>query len=567
MILSIICAVGAIFILTLLFYYQTKQSVESEVHAARNIILMAESVRENMAGKWRLGLFTPEFLMTLDGYDEEERLEKILATVPVVAAWKSAQAKSKEAGFEFRTPRQHARNPDHEPDHIEQQVLQFFDQNPSTKEYFLIDQELNAIRYFRPVRLGKMCLYCHGNPEQSATVWKRNDGKDITGHAMDDKQEGDLHGAFEVIKPLTEAQAQTRQKIMLFGSLMVIGLLVLIVVIHWLSQRMVAKPIDNVLQIMSQAQRAGDLTTRLPAQTNQEMSRMADGFNLFIERIQNLLQEVNQSVQFLKDVTQKVTTVTRNTNTGVQKQQSELNQVVNVMQKMKNVVESVSQHTTAAAQAAQHANNESITGQQVVHEVIAVINRLAAEIENASKIMSQLAADSDNIGAVIDVIRGIAEQTNLLALNAAIEAARAGEQGRGFAVVADEVRNLANRTQQSTLEIQTMIEKLQQGANTAAQVMQQGQTQVKLSVTQSANAETSLTAITQAVSTILTMNHQIVDSVAEQIEFSEKISHNIVNINTITNTTADGAQETAQTTNHLNELAEKLNRQLNEFKI
>ena len=219
-------------------------------------------------------------------------------------------------------------------------------------------------------------------------------------------------------------------------------------------------------------------------------------------------------------------------------------------------VQEVARNTDDAARAAQEAGTETQAGTVVVQQTIHAINELAREIESSAIVIQQLETDSEEIGSVLDVIKGVAEQTNLLALNAAIEAARAGEQGRGFAVVADEVRNLAMRTQESTRQIQEMIERLQQRAQSAVQAMEHGREQAKRSVQQAAHTDESLSKISIAVDTIASMNHQIAAAAEEQSAVAEEINRNIVNITQIAHATSTIAQESANNSHKLSAMAD-----------
>ena len=259
--------------------------------------------------------------------------------------------------------------------------------------------------------------------------------------------------------------------------------------------------------------------------------------------------------------------ITNDSQRGVQQQQSEVDQVATAMNEMSATVQEVARNAAVAAEAARKANGEATTGKQVVSQTVNAINEVAAEVEAATTVIHQLNADSNQIGTVLDVIRGIAEQTNLLALNAAIEAARAGDQGRGFAVVADEVRTLATRTQESTREIQKMIEGLQVGTRNAVQVMEQGRSKAQASVQQAAGAGESLSSITGVVGTISDMNAQIASAAEQQGAVAEEINRNIVNISQVTGQTAAGAGQIADASRELAKLAMHLQTHVGRFKV
>ncbi|MDH5572631.1 MAG: methyl-accepting chemotaxis protein, partial [Gammaproteobacteria bacterium] len=268
-------------------------------------------------------------------------------------------------------------------------------------------------------------------------------------------------------------------------------------------------PLHKLEAIITNVKNSGDLSLRANINQEDEIGKMAHSFDSMLLKFQGFVGEVRGAISKLAEASKRLDDITERTKEDVMMEQSQTEQVGTAINQMAATVQQVAGNAQNAAQAAQDTDKETTTGKQVVTATINSINNLAKEVENAASVIHKLENDSQDIGRVLDVIRSIAEQTNLLALNAAIEAARAGEQGRGFAVVADEVRSLAQRTQESTAEIQKMIETLQTGAHDAVQVMDNGRDQAKLSVEQAAKAGESLESITDAVTRISEMNTQI----------------------------------------------------------
>ncbi len=311
----------------------------------------------------------------------------------------------------------------------------------------------------------------------------------------------------------------------------------------------------------------GDLTQRLDEGARTEFGELAHWFNTFVDKVQLLVGEVTKVSEQLTMAADKSSVITEQTNVGVQEQQVATTQVATAMDEMVTTVSAVAKNTTDAYQATDMANEETRRGEQVVNGTVEQINSLANDVSHAAGTIEQLAQDSESVGGVLDVIRGIAEQTNLLALNAAIEAARAGDQGRGFAVVADEVRTLAGCTQQSTQEIQEMIERLQAGAKNAVIAMERGSAAAVKGVDEAALAGESLKSISQSVNSIRDVNAQVASAAEEQSAVAEEIKRNISNIATISERTAVGAQETAQASDHLSSLSGELQALVGGFKI
>tara|TARA_Y100000310_G_C20702291_1_gene831011 strand:- start:7273 stop:8397 length:1125 start_codon:yes stop_codon:yes gene_type:complete len=353
------------------------------------------------------------------------------------------------------------------------------------------------------------------------------------------------------------------------NTTLLIGLFVLVagLALGLVITRSIVTPIKSAMNAMDDiAQGEGDLTKRLKESGKDEVSSMTRAFNLFSDKVRLMVVEVEDSTLNLASSAEEMSAITKNTNQDVTKQQQEIEMVATAMNEMTTTVHEVARLTDDASRATQQAESEITEGKGVVQKAVASIDSLAIEIENATNVIHKLEADNEKIGSVLDVIRGIAEQTNLLALNAAIEAARAGEQGRGFAVVADEVRTLASRTQESTQEIQTMIENLQSGSKSAVAVMELSQVKSKESVEQALNAQNSFDIIIQTIGKINNMNLQIAHAAKEQSNVSEEINKNVVNISYVVDRTAEGAQKTQSAGVEVANLSIKLKNLVGQFK-
>jgi methyl-accepting chemotaxis protein len=317
------------------------------------------------------------------------------------------------------------------------------------------------------------------------------------------------------------------------------------------------------LHAMSQ----GELSHKVSITGKDEFAWMCWEYSQARKGFTSLVKDILGNSGQLAAAAEELSAITEQSNNGVMRQQGEIGQVATAMNEMSATVTEVSRNAASAASAAQEADERAKDGCEVVNTTVETINNLASEVERTSQVIENLKGDSISIGTVLDVIRDIAEQTNLLALNAAIEAARAGEQGRGFAVVADEVRTLASRTQQSTREINDMIERLQNGANQAVNVMEMGRAKAEESVEQAAKAGEALQAITGVVDNIKSMNIQIASAAEQQSATAEEINRNIVNISEVAEETAGGSQQTASASDELARLAADLQGQVAKFKI
>ncbi len=351
-------------------------------------------------------------------------------------------------------------------------------------------------------------------------------------------------------------------------AIVLIGALILCVVGALLLTRTITLPLNHVSQALKNiAEGEGDLTQRLNLQGSDEVAQLANAFDLFVEKIHHIVANTKLVATRLQDAAADVDKLSNRSMLDIESEKSQLVMVVTAMTEMSATAREVAQNIEEASNAARQANDDADAGTRVVQQTITAIGELENEVEQASNAINELAADSRDIGSVLEVIQGIAEQTNLLALNAAIEAARAGEQGRGFAVVADEVRTLAGRTQESTLEINAKVEKLQSAANKAVAAMVASKNKTELSVQEALSAGVSITTIREGIKVISDMSVQVATAADEQSHVADEIDANLVSIDNAANSTANVAEETARSANHLVELSQQLQGLIGKFKV
>ncbi|MCK4841793.1 MAG: methyl-accepting chemotaxis protein [Methylococcales bacterium] len=332
----------------------------------------------------------------------------------------------------------------------------------------------------------------------------------------------------------------------------------------WFAGR-TARPMIKMADAMKAGH--GDLTYRLDESENDEIAEVAHYFNTFASSVQTIVREISEYSTQLAAASEQVSINAIQTNGYVNDQQSQIEKVATAMNEMAATVLDVARSASQTSEEAKKGEKETQAGGQVIIETIGAINQLNNNISSASKTVRLLEQDGQAIGAVLDVIRGIAEQTNLLALNAAIEAARAGEQGRGFAVVADEVRTLASRTQDSTEEIQSMIEKLQKGTVVSATAMTDSVKLAEEAVVQARGGTSALEQITQAITIIDDMTAQIASASEQQSEVAEEINRNIIAISSSAKDTVAASSQSATAGDKMAELATDLTNAIGRFKF
>lgn len=367
-------------------------------------------------------------------------------------------------------------------------------------------------------------------------------------------------------------QAELSERLQQKGSqtiLLVVALVVVFLSIVYLyggfyvSTRTTLKSLGLVMDKVA----AGDMTVSYQVQSRDELGELGDVFNDTVVKIHDLIERVGHTVTEVERQADRVEVVSGESNQAVAGQRSQIEQVATAMNEMSATAQEVARSAAAAVGSAQSVNDETVNGRELVDSQVGSIQRLASGIDQSVAVINQLAADSASISRVLEVIKGIAEQTNLLALNAAIEAARAGEQGRGFAVVADEVRTLAKRTQQSTEEIEQMISKLQGGVAATVKAMSGSHKMADDTVSQSSKVQQALENILGAVGMIVDQNQQIAAAAEQQTAVAHDIDQNIVAINEAGERTAEGSSQTEQASRELSDHVSRLKQMISSFRV
>ncbi|MGF6206337.1 methyl-accepting chemotaxis protein [Pseudomonas frederiksbergensis] len=361
-------------------------------------------------------------------------------------------------------------------------------------------------------------------------------------------------------RDIESAQARTLQLISTLLALLV-GVIAAVVI-----TRQITGPLRETMTVVDRIA-SGDLSQDVKVTRRDELGVLQQGIGRMGVTLRDLISGIRDGVTQIASAAEELSAVTEQTSAGVNSQKIETDQVATAMHEMTATVQEVARNAEEASLAAAAADGEARAGDKVVNEAIAQIERLATEVARSTEAMSVLQQESDKIGSVMDVIKAVAEQTNLLALNAAIEAARAGEAGRGFAVVADEVRGLAQRTQKSTEEIEGLVAGLQNGTQQVSAVMNNSRALTDSSVALTRKAGVSLENITRTVSNIQSMNQQIAAAAEQQSAVAEEISRSIINVRDVSEQTAAASDETAASSVELARLGGQLQQMVSHFRV
>lgn len=415
----------------------------------------------------------------------------------------------------------------------------------------LIDQQKEAVKMYRD-ELGIV-----GQP-----------GADLPSAFARMSTQGDI--LLDTTRELIASQAAKREADSSFAKtlLATVAVLALLLgtIVAWMITQQIVAPLRQALKDVDRIA-SGDLSQDVTADRSDELGQLQKGLQQMTTSLRKLISGITGSVIQIASAAEELSAVTKHTSTGVNSQRIETDHVATAMNEMTSTVQEVARSAEEASEATLIADQQAREGDNVVGEAIEQIERLALEIGSSSEAVIHLKEQSDKIGGVLDVIKAVAQQTNLLALNAAIEAARAGEAGRGFAVVADEVRSLALRTQQSTEEIEGLVAGVQTGTDAVAAGMKMSLLLSEHSVEFTRRAGTSLENITSSVSTIQLMNQQIAAAAEQQTAVAEEINRSVINVRDISEQTASASDETASASVELARLGHELEDLVARFKV
>ncbi|NJK32847.1 MAG: methyl-accepting chemotaxis protein, partial [Deltaproteobacteria bacterium] len=429
-----------------------------------------------------------------------------------------------------------------------------------------VNKDTNTLHYMRPVILTQDCMMCHGTP---GNQWDTDgDGKDMLGFAMEGWKAGDSHGAFEVIVPLEKVDQQVASMV---GASLAFTLPVIIasfVGLYFMLRTIFKQPVERVIERLRDiAEGDGDLTQRIDVNSKDELGRLAHYFNIFVEKIHDTISHVLGSANEVAAASTQIASTTDEMLRGLGEQTAQVTQISSAIEEMAASVTEVAQQSAEASGQARQSGERAKKGGEVVEQTVGNMREIDSSVSASAEAVRSLGSRGEQIGEIVQVINDIADQTNLLALNAAIEAARAGEHGRGFAVVADEVRKLAERTTKATEEIAQSIGAIQNETSEAVERMEAGAAQVRQGVERAELAGRSLQRNRASADQVARMIHSIAAASEEQSAASEQISRSVESVSRTSSETTAGAREAANAAAMLSQKAESLRQLVSRFKI
>jgi len=578
--------VGAVLVTQQVFQIQ-ESGINDIVNQSRAVVLMAEAARDEMSRKLELGVIKPFDELSGDS-------EKLIEAVPVISAINMAKLKSKELNFELRVPKVEPRNPANAPTPFEEKILAELKAKNLTEKIVIEDDK---IRYFRAIRLTKECLYCHGDPKGQ---------RDPVGGIMEGWKTGEIHGAFQIISSLETAKANILKAELYAAGETAVILLIIGLVVWFLVKASIVNPLFRI-RTYAQAVAGGDLDATPEGKFAAELGVVKDAISTMVEnlkakmfeaaekkeeaeiakgeaesamdeakeqeakandllsKMQRIAGEASLIAEQVTSAADELSSQADQVSQGADVQRDRTTQTATAMEEMNATVLEVAKNSANSADSASNAREQAQEGAVVVKEAITAIRKVHDLTATLKGSMDQLGKQTTDIGQIMNVIEDIADQTNLLALNAAIEAARAGEAGRGFAVVADEVRKLAEKTMDATKEVGDAIQVIQSGAASNIQSVDNAASAVEQATDLANKSGESLESIVSYADETSGQVQSIATAAEEQSAASEEINRAVDDINMIASETAEGMNQSAEAINELARLSNELRSLIDEM--
>lgn len=499
---------------------------------------------------------------------------RYFASIPVIVGWNTGLKAAAKEGMEFGIVSLEARNPDNGPktDFQNTLITDLTTQYNSSGETVLgrINEETNTMHYMRAITLDQSCMTCHGDPAvyDARDEDGNYDGKDALGFRYESWEPGYMHGAYEVKMPLDLVDAQVagffKSGMMFTVPLVLLACGTLIILLR----QLLAKPLNaTIAMVQDVATGDGDLTKRLDLNRKDEIGKLGHWFDMFLGNLHNIISQLSDTSQAVASASTEIAASAEEMAVGLQTQEQQTQQVAAAVEELSQSVNEVAAKSSDATTASQESQHQAEQGGQIVGSTVQEMEGIAREVQGSAETINTLGQKSETIGEIVAVINDIADQTNLLALNAAIEAARAGEHGRGFAVVADEVRKLAERTTEATKEVSDSIQGIQSETYAAVKLIEAGSERVGKGVELATEAGNALGSIVEGSQSVQGMVQDIAAAANEQSSATGEIARAVEGINSVTRQSSEGASQASQAATDLAHQAEQLQSLVGKFKL